>query len=101
MTEIIIHVTTEEKLEKANQTIVEKNDVIERLEILLEKEKAKPQPKVRLKKNGMTATPVDVDALAAYIAKFSGPEALVAFTVSGMTWNLASELTKPEKEEEE
>ena len=88
--------TTEEKLDKANQTIAEKNDVIERLEILLEKSKA--QPKARLKKNGMCATPVDMDALTAYVAMFNGPEAIVAFTVSGMTWNLACELTKPEEE---
>jgi len=36
------------------------------------------------------ATPKDIKSLEKYIALFSGNEAVVAFTVMGMSWNLAS-----------
>lgn len=46
------------------------------------------------KKNGMCATPKSVEDLQAYLAKFSGSDAVVAFTVCGMTWNLCHEILK-------
>ena len=39
---------------------------------------------------GMCSTPKDMENLMKYIALFSGGEAVVAFTVMGMSWNLAS-----------
>ena len=45
---------------------------------------------------GIVHTPEDVDELQAYIAKFHGGEAIVAFTCAYMAWNLAAKLTNPE-----
>jgi len=44
-------------------------------------------------------TPDNLKELEAYIAKFSGSEAIVAFTCAYMAWNLAAKLTNPEVSE--
>jgi len=50
---------------------------------------------------GMFATPEDMDALQAYVAKFSGGEAVAANVVMGMTWNLAVTLFNKRLEEQD
>lgn len=37
-------------------------------------------------------TPASMDELNQYIERFSGPDRVIAYTVSGMAWNLASRL---------
>lgn len=51
----------------------------------------------KLGKMNLFATPTSVEALQEYIERFSGAEKAVAYTVMGMTWNLAAELTKEDE----
>ena len=51
---------------------------------------------VKLQPVGIVHTPDNLKELEAYIAKFSGSEAIVAFTCAYMAWNLAAKLTNPE-----
>jgi hypothetical protein len=44
---------------------------------------------------GMFATPESMETLQAYCNNFTGPgEKIIAFTVAGMTWNLAARIQK-------
>ena len=54
---------------------------------------------VKLQPVGIVHTPDTLKELEAYIAKFSGSEAIVAFTCAYMAWNLAAKLTNPEVSE--
>ena len=51
---------------------------------------------VLLQPVGIVHTPANLKELENYIAKFSGGEALAAFTCAYMAWNLACKLTNPE-----
>ena len=46
----------------------------------------------KLSRQGMVATPESTKFLGEYISRFSGSEAVVAFTCAGMAWNLACKL---------
>lgn len=56
--------------------------------------------KFKLSKMGLFATPDSVDALQEYIERFNADEKVVAYTIMGLTWNLCSELTNQEEEEQ-
>ena len=43
-----------------------------------------------LKKSDLFNTPDSVEDLHAYIEKMNGMEKVMAYTIMGMTWNLAS-----------
>ncbi len=51
---------------------------------------------VVLKPSSAFATPKDMKALMEYCDRFTGPgEKVIAYTIMGMTWNLAAKLTAP------
>lgn len=48
-------------------------------------------PKNPLKKADLFNTPNSVEDLHAYIERMNGSEKVMAYTIMGMTWNLASD----------
>jgi len=59
----------------------------------IEKLTAKKPPFNRIRGTNMFATPKDMKALEAYCDRFTAGEKVVAFTVMGLTWNLAAKIT--------
>jgi len=47
---------------------------------------------MKIEKQGFFYTPKNVEELESYLTKFSGDEAVLAYTISGMTWNLLAEM---------
>ena len=54
--------------------------------------KSKEVKKIVIQPSGFFATPKNMEALTKYCESFTGSEKLVAFTVMGMTWNLAAKV---------